>query len=131
MVGTAAAARSDATVTPENGSGKSERFAGIVAALKSQRGALRCCYDLWSKDHPRDAGLTLGFAIDEHGAITGIQIKGDSGNPFAMEAGACLVDVALGIRYPESPTGKVTTFEYDLGFTYRAPSPPQPSPPAP
>src|SRR5690606_35141937 len=48
MLGTPEAARSDATVTPERGSGKSERFAGIVAAIKSQRGALRCCYDLWA-----------------------------------------------------------------------------------
>jgi len=121
MVGTDAARSPDATVTPERGSGKSERFSGIVDALKSQRGALRCCYDLWSKDHPRSAGLTLAFAIDAKGAITSIQIKGDSGDPFAMEAGGCIVDVALGIDYPASPTGKVTTFEYDLGFGYRPP----------
>ncbi len=124
MVGTAEAGRSDATVTPERGAGRSERFAGIVAAIKGQRGALRCCYDLWAKDHPRDAGLTLAFAIDERGAITGIQIKGDSGDPFAMEAGGCIVDVALGISYPESAGGMTTTFEYDLGFKHHvAPAP--------
>jgi hypothetical protein len=116
MVGTDAAADSAATITPEKGSGTSERFAGIVAALKRERGAMRCCYDLWAKDHPRDAGLTLAFSIDEAGGITGVQIKGDSGDPFAMEAGGCIVDVALGIRYPVSPSGKMTTFEYDLGF---------------
>ncbi len=118
MVGTAESKRTDATVTPEKGSGRSERFAGIVTALKNDRGALRCCYDLWAKENPRDAGLTLAFAIDARGGITGIQIKGDSGDPFAMEAGGCLVDVALGIQYPASPSGLNTTFEYDLGFKH-------------
>jgi hypothetical protein len=118
MVGTAAA-KSETKVTAAPGAGGSERFEGIIAAVKEHRGALRCCYDLWAKDNPgQEAKVSLSYELDQGGAVARILLKGD-GDKLSPDAQLCLVDVATAIPYPASKTGKLTTFEYDLGFKPR------------
>lgn len=119
MVGTAAA-RSETKVTAAPGAGGSERFEGIIAAVKEHRGALRCCYDLWSKDNPgKEAKVSLSYELDQEGSVARILLKGDA-EMLSADAQLCLVDVATAIPYPASKTGKLTTFEYDLGFKPRS-----------
>ncbi len=118
MLGTPAA-RSNTTVTAAPGAGGSERFEGIIAAVKDHRGALRCCYDLWARENPgADARVTLSFELDQGGAVARILLKGDA-EKLTNDARTCLIDVATAIPYPASRTGKLTTFEYDLGFKHR------------
>jgi hypothetical protein len=118
MLGTAAA-RSETKVTAAPGAGGSERFEGIIAAVKEHRGALRCCYDLWAKDNPgKEAKVSLSYELDQGGAVARILLKGDA-EKLSTDAQSCLVDVATAIPYPASKTGKLTTFEYDLGFKPR------------
>lgn len=119
MVASKDLAKSDAKVTPGEGAGKSDRFAGIVAAIKDKRPALRCCYELWSRDNPRkDARVVLDFLLDEEGLPTEVQLLRAKGDKLGDDIEACIVDVAMAIPYPKSPSARTTTFEYELGFKH-------------
>ncbi len=119
MLGTERAARSDARVVPGPGAGQSERFAGIVATIRRERGAFRCCYELWAKNHPRrDAKVVLSFLLDVQGAASEVHLKRAAGDALTDEAEACFVDVAMAMTYPRSPSEKETSFEYELGFKH-------------
>lgn len=125
MVGAAKLEKTDAKVTPGEGAGKSDRFAGIVAAIQEKRPALRCCYELWAKDNPRkDARVVLDFLLDEEGIPTEVQLLRAKSDKLGDDIEACIVDVAMAIPYPKSPSARTTTFEYELGFKHhKAPTP--------
>jgi hypothetical protein len=127
MVGSDALPETDAKVTPGEGAGKSDRFAGIVAAIREKRPALRCCYELWAKDHPRrDARVVLDYKLDEQGLPTEVQLRRAVSDKLGDDTEACIVDVAMAIPYPPSPSDRVTTFEYELGFKHHKAPPSSP-----
>ena len=119
LLDTAAAGETDATITAGPGAGKSDRSAGIMDTMKQKRGAFRCCYELWAKDHPgRDAKVLLRVTLDPGGKVTAVEIKRDASDALSPEADGCILDLAKAIPFPPSPSDKLTTFSYELGFKH-------------
>jgi hypothetical protein len=100
--------------------GASDRLRPVVDVLKSKRDAFRCCFDLWAKGHPGEAGrVALHLELAPDGKLEKVDVKKDESTVRAEDLDACMLDVATSLAYPRSPSGKRTEVTYPFEFKAR------------
>jgi len=100
--------------------GASDRFQPMSDLVKSKRDAFRCCFDVWAKDNPGQKGkVSFIFELAPDGTLKSSKIKPEASDLKAPEIESCMQEVAKGLTYPKSPSGKVTVFTYPFEFKAR------------
>ncbi|HVK70392.1 MAG TPA: AgmX/PglI C-terminal domain-containing protein [Polyangium sp.] len=100
--------------------GASDRFQPMSELIKSKRDAFRCCFDLWAKNNPGQKGkVAFTFELAPDGRLKESKIKQEESDIKAPEIESCMQDVAKGLSYPKSPSGKDTLFTYPFEFKAR------------
>ncbi len=100
--------------------GASDRFQPMTELVKSKRDAFRCCFDVWAKTNPGQKGkVAFTFELAPDGRLKTAKIKHEESDIHAPEIESCMQDVANGMTYPKSPTGKDTLFTYPFEFKAR------------
>ncbi|MDC3953524.1 AgmX/PglI C-terminal domain-containing protein [Polyangium jinanense] len=100
--------------------GASDRFQPMSDLIKSKRDAFRCCFDLWAKNNPGQKGkVAFTFELAPDGRLKEAKIKREDSDITAPEIESCMQDVAKGLTYPKSPSGKDTIFTYPFEFKAR------------
>ena len=97
--------------------GPSGRLQSVCDLVKSHRDAFRCCFDLWSKDHPGVAAkVTVSLELSHEGTLKAMEL--DKAKSSLTEPGfeKCMAAVAGSLKYPESPTGKLTRYSHAFDF---------------
>jgi hypothetical protein len=57
--------------------------------------------------------------LDREGAVTGVSFDDAPDRVAAPEVESCISDLAKGLAYPKSPSGKKTKFTYPFDFKAR------------
>ncbi|WP_170319461.1 AgmX/PglI C-terminal domain-containing protein [Polyangium spumosum] len=100
--------------------GASDRFQPMSDLVKSKRDAFRCCFDLWAKDNPgQKVKISFTFELAPDGRLKEAKVKPEKSDATAPEIESCMQDVAKGLTYPPSPSGKDTIFTYPFEFKAR------------
>lgn len=100
--------------------GASDRFAPMVELMKQKRDAFRCCFDIWAKKNGGGAGkVTFVFQLEPAGKLRKGFVKADESTLNVPELEACMVEVAKGLEYPKSPSGKDTEYTHRFEFKVR------------
>jgi hypothetical protein len=100
--------------------GATDRLELLTELIKSKRDGFRCCFDVWAKDHPGAAGsMKLKIKLKPDGAVMEVGFEDAPNRVNAPEVEACMSDLAKGLSYPRSPSGKETTFHYPFDFKAR------------
>lgn len=100
--------------------GKSDRFTPVNDIIKSKRKSFRCCFDIWAKTHPGQAGkINFAFELSPDGTLKSASVKKEESAPMATEIEPCLVEVAKSLTFPKSPSGRDTRFSYPFDFKPR------------
>ncbi|MDI1443729.1 AgmX/PglI C-terminal domain-containing protein [Polyangium sp. 6x1] len=108
----------NAQTSPDAGS--SDRFQPMSDLIKSKRDAFRCCFDLWAKNNPGQKGkIAFTFELAPDGRLKDAKIKREESDITVPEIESCMQDVAKGLTYPKSPSGKDTIFTYPFEFKAR------------
>lgn len=107
--------------------GHSDRFQSLAELVKSKSDAFRCCFDLWARKHPEAVGKELPIKVQwdlkSDGVLEKAAVDTAASQLNEPEVSACMVDIAHGMTYPASPSGKVTKFTYLFQFKVRQKSP--------
>jgi hypothetical protein len=103
--------------------GSSDRSASMTDVIKSHRDGFRCCFDLWAKTRPAgeraQGGVKLVIELEPDGAVTKVSFTDAPNRVAAPEVESCMGDLAKGLSYPKSPSGKKTKFTYPFDFKSR------------
>jgi len=95
-----------------------DRTQATIDALVGESQRFRCCFDLWGRGRPGERGeLMLLLELAPDGQLRAARVDDERTTVDHLEARACVLDVARGIRYPASPTGRVTWIEYPFRVT--------------
>ena len=98
--------------------GATDRLEELTALIKSKREGFRCCFDVWAKDHPGAQGtIKMVLKLKADGSVIGVDFD-DSPNRVA-DVEPCVAELARGLSYPRSPSGKETKFRYPFDFKAR------------
>jgi hypothetical protein len=100
--------------------GSSDRGASMTDIVRSHRDGFRCCFDLWAKTHPgAQGGMKMVIELEPDGAVTKVSFDDAPNRVGAPEIESCMIDLAKGLAYPKSPSGKKTKFTYPFDFKAR------------
>ncbi|MCC6556224.1 MAG: AgmX/PglI C-terminal domain-containing protein [Polyangiaceae bacterium] len=100
--------------------GSSDRLQPILEVVKSKRDGFRCCFDLYARKNPGAQGrLAFTMKLKPDGALLEGHIKKDESDVTAPEIESCMVELAKGIAWPASPSGKETTYTHRFEFKPR------------
>jgi hypothetical protein len=95
--------------------GAGDRFEPLTDLIKSKRDGFRCCFDVWAKDHPGANGAArLDIKLKPDGSVISVGFSETPGRVPEVES--CIGELAKGLTYPKSPSGKETTFHYPFDF---------------
>jgi hypothetical protein len=98
--------------------GATDRLELLTDLVRSKRDGFRCCYDLWAKDHPGAQGsVKMVVKLKADGSVISVDFQ-DTPNRVPDIEG-CVAELAKGLTYPKSPSGKETTFRYPFDFKAR------------
>ncbi len=107
--------------------GHSDRFLPVAELIKSKNDAYRCCFDLWARKHPEDAGkefpIKVQWNLKVDGTLESVEVDKAASQLNEPEVSSCMVDISKGLTYPASPSGKLTKFTYTFQFKVRHKSP--------
>jgi hypothetical protein len=93
--------------------GHIDRTRGVIDTLAAAATAFRCCFDAWDAGTSGAEGwLMLRVVLDPDGAVREATTDPRRSTIDAIQVAQCVADVARGLDYPPSPTGKQTTVEY-------------------
>lgn len=100
--------------------GASDRGASMTDIVRSHRDGFRCCFDLWAKTRPASehaqGGMKMVIELEPDGAVTKVSFDDAPNRVAAPEVESCMSDLAKGLAYPKSPSGKKTKFTYPFDF---------------
>jgi hypothetical protein len=100
--------------------GSSDRGASMTDIVRSHRDGFRCCFDLWAKTHAgAQGGMKMIIELEPDGAVTKVSFDDAANRVSAPEVESCMIDLAKGLAYPKSPSGKKTKFTYPFDFKAR------------
>ena len=103
--------------------GHSDRFQSVADLIKSKNDAYRCCFDLYARKHPEEAGKELPIKVQWNlkpdGTLDSAVVDKSASQLDDAEVSSCMVDISKGITYPPSPSGKLTKFTYVFQFKVR------------
>lgn len=99
---------------------KSDRFTPVNVLIKKRRPSYRCCYDIWSKAHPKESiKALLAVELSPDGTVKTVSVKKEESTASAPEVEPCLAEVTKTITFPKSPSGRDTLFTYPFDFKPR------------
>jgi tetratricopeptide (TPR) repeat protein len=102
-------------VKAPDAAGGSERLKPVSDIIKANRKGFRDCFDKWSNAHPGVAGkVKLSFYLDPDGNLD--QAEAEESGFSAPEVAECIEKFAGTLKYPASPSGKFTRFNYPFDF---------------
>jgi hypothetical protein len=97
--------------------GASDRFEPLTDLIRSKRDGFRCCFDLWARSHPGAQGaMKMVIELKKDGAVTNVSFTDAPNRVDAPEVESCMIELARGLAYPKSPSGKDTRFTYPFDF---------------
>jgi hypothetical protein len=100
--------------------GATDRLEPITELIKSKRDGFRCCFDLWARKTPGAGGaMKMVLKLKPDGSLVNVSFADTSSRVDAPEVEGCMSDLARGLAYPKSPSGKETTFTYPFDFKPR------------
>lgn len=95
--------------------GATDRLEPLTELVRSKRDSFRCCFDVWAREHAGAAGSTkMVVKLKADGTVLGVDFD-DVPNRLT-EVEPCIAEVAKGLTYPRSPSGKETKFRYPFDF---------------
>ena len=107
--------------------GHSDRFQPVADLIKSKNDAYRCCFDLWARKHPEQAGKELPIKVQWNlkadGTLESAIVDKAASQLDDPDVSSCMIDISKGITYPASPSGKLTKFTYVFQFKVRHKAP--------
>ncbi|MFT3770099.1 MAG: AgmX/PglI C-terminal domain-containing protein [Minicystis sp.] len=108
----------NAMTTKDAGGG--DRLEPLTELIRSKRDGFRCCFDLYAKSHPGAAGaMKMHVELKPDGTVTNVSFLDTPNRVSAPEVESCMIDLAKGLTYPRSPSGKETKFTYPFDFKAR------------
>jgi hypothetical protein len=94
---------------------RKDRTRGVLAALRSQERALRCCFDPWVDGAGAPEGRALlRFTLEADGTVREAGFERARSDIQSPGVAACVAGVVRATRFPVSPSGRDTTIEYPL-----------------
>lgn len=97
--------------------GSTDRCEGMADAVKAQRNGFRCCYDLYSRTNKNQgAHIVLHVDLLADGTLKAAALNKERSSISPPEIEACMVGIAKGLRFPKSPRGRETGFNYPFDF---------------
>jgi hypothetical protein len=106
--------------TTSGDAGSSDRLQSILEVFKSKRDGFRCCFDVYARKNPGAQGrLAFTLKLKPDGSVIEGSIKKDESDVTAPEIESCMLDLAKSITWPQSPSGKETTYNHRFEFKRR------------
>lgn len=103
----------NAMTTPEAGHG--DRTRPVLAALREQLPAFRCCFEPWAETSPQEeARVILRIALDADGRVTSADTDARRTTIDVRATLTCLGEAARRGTFPSSPSKRATLVEYPL-----------------
>lgn len=104
----------------EKDAGGGGRLEPLTEIIKSRRDGFRCCFDIYARAHAGAAG-TVKMVLDlkPDGTLRDVTFADVPSRVSAPEVESCMADLARGLTYPRSPSGKDTRFTYPFDFKAR------------
>ncbi|APR79382.1 Hypothetical protein A7982_04729 [Minicystis rosea] len=100
--------------------GAADRLEPLTELIKSKRDGFRCCFDIYAKSNPGAQGaMKLHLELKPDGTLTQVSFLDTPNRVNAPEVESCMSDLAKGLTYPKSPSGKETKFTYPFDFKAR------------
>lgn len=100
--------------------GSQDRLEPLTELVKSKRDGFRCCFDIHARTHPGAAGaVKMVLVIKPDGTLKGVSFADAPNRVNAPDVESCMSDLAKGLTYPRSPSGKETKFTYPFDFKAR------------
>jgi hypothetical protein len=100
--------------------GATDRLEPLTELIRSKRDGFRCCFDLWARKTPGAGGaMRMKLKLKPDGSVLDVSFVDTPSRVDAPEVEACMGDLARGLAYPRSPSGKETTFTYPFDFKPR------------
>jgi hypothetical protein len=100
--------------------GAQDRLEPLTELIKSKRDGFRCCFDIYARTHPGAAGaVKMVLVLKSDGTLKGVSFANAPNRVSAPEVESCMGDLAKGLTYPRSPSGKETKFTYPFDFKAR------------
>ncbi len=98
--------------------GATDRLEALTELIRGKREGFRCCFDLWAKDHPGTSGAArIVLKLKADGSVVSVDFDEVQGRVPEVET--CIGELARGLTYPRSPSGKETKFRYPFDFKAR------------
>jgi hypothetical protein len=106
---------------PSKDAGSSDRLEGIKDAVVKSRDRFRACFDNWAKTNAagREVNVLLVIKLDPKGGFVSAAFDPTKSDLSDKTAETCMVDIAKSLTYPESPSGKETTYRHPFVFKAR------------
>jgi hypothetical protein len=106
---------------PSKDAGSSDRLEGIKDAVVKSRDRFRACFDAWAKSNAagKEVNVLLVIKLDPKGAFVSGAFDPAKSDLSDKTAETCMVEVAKSLTYPESPSGKETTYRHPFVFKAR------------
>jgi hypothetical protein len=106
---------------PSKDAGSSDRLEGIKDAVVKSRDRFRSCFDAWAKTNAagKEVNVLLVIKLDPKGGFMSAAFDPGKTDLSDKTAESCMVDVAKSLSYPESPSGKETTYRHPFVFKAR------------
>lgn len=100
--------------------GASDRLESLTDLIRSKRDGFRCCFDLHARQNPGAAGaMKLVIELKPDGTVKNVSFADTANRVSAPDVEGCMADLARGLTYPRSPSGKETKFTYPFDFKAR------------
>ena len=97
--------------------GSSDRTQKIMDVVKANRDKYKCCFDLWGKQNPgKEIKMTLVLDLKPTGEVRETTLKPDESDLHDPTVQECMGDVSKSLSFPESPSGKDTTYNHRFNF---------------
>lgn len=100
--------------------GASDRLEALTSLIRSKRDGFRCCFDIYARTHAgAQGGMNMTVELKADGTVINVSFVDAPNRVSAPEVEACMIDLAKGLGYPRSPSGKETKFTYPFDFKAR------------
>jgi hypothetical protein len=97
--------------------GGSDRTSKIIDVVMQNRDKFRCCFDLWGRQNPgKEIKIGLSLDLKPSGELRAATFKPDETQLKDATVEKCMGAVASSLSFPESPSGKDTTYIHRFVF---------------
>jgi hypothetical protein len=101
--------------------GPSARGGSTCNTVASHRESFRCCFDMWSKDHPgKNVQAMVLFEVDREGKLMDVSLVKEKSTISDTGFEACVSAVAKSLEYPVQPGNAKPITKYRHPFDFKA-----------